>query len=150
MPLTGWDEIDRMFATMDLLRKGRLARLFSDFDRFPRLGGDWFVEGNTPRTNLYDSGDKFEIRAEVPGLTQADLNVKIQGNYLEISGTRKADKPEGYSAHRTERGAIAFSRSFTLPAEVDADKVEATLKNGVLTLSMPKAEAAKPKQISIS
>jgi HSP20 family protein len=82
-------------------------------------------------------------------LSSDDLNVKIQGNYLEISGTRKADTPEGYKAHRIERGTAAFTRSFTLPADVDADKSEASLKNGILTLTLPKAEAAKPKQIEI-
>ena len=82
-------------------------------------------------------------------MTPDDLKVKIQGNYLEISGSRKADTPEGYTAHRLERGTPSFSRSFTLPVEVDANKVSATLKNGILTLMLPKAEIAKPKQITI-
>lgn len=148
--LTGWNDIDRMFATMDLLRRGRLGRFLSDIDRSYDYGPEWATVEGTPRTNLYDSGDNLEIRVEVPGLAKEELNVKIQGNYLEISGTRKADAPKGYSVHRTERGTISFSRSFTLPSEVNADKVVATIKNGILTLTMPKAEAAKPKQITIS
>lgn len=147
---TRWDDMDRMFATMDQLRRGRWGRLFSDLDRFYGYGPEWSAVEGTPRTNLYDNGETLEIRAEVPGLTQKDLNVKIQGNYLELNGTRKADAPEGYSVHRTERGTVSFSRSFTLPSEVNADKVEATLKNGILTIVMPKSEAAKPKQITIS
>jgi HSP20 family protein len=66
-----------------------------------------------------------------------------------LSGTRKADSPKGYKAHRVERGTSSFSRSFTLPAEVDAERVEAVLKEGILTLVLPKAEAARPRQISI-
>lgn len=142
-------EFDRLFGSMDLLRN-RMNRLFADFDRL--YGGD--LQGmwreDYPPANLYDFGDRLEIRAMVPGLDREDLNVKIQGNYLEINGTRKSDAPEGYEAHRVERAAVAFSRSLTLPCEVDADRVEAHLKNGMLTLVMPKPEAAKPKQIAIS
>jgi HSP20 family protein len=144
--LTGWSDFDRTFGDMDLLR-GRLNRLFTDLDR--AYGLDWAAVEGCPRTNLYDTGDKFEIRAEVPGLAKEDLNVKIQGNYLEIGGARKEDTPAGYVVHRTERGTLSFCRSFTLPTDVDANKVEATIKNGILTLAMPKSAAAKPKQITI-
>ena len=80
---------------------------------------------------------------------KTDLKIKIQGNYLEIGGTRTVDKPEGYKVHRSERGTERFSRSFTLPDEVDADMVSATLKDGILYLTLPKSEAAKPRQIEI-
>ena len=83
-------------------------------------------------------------------MTKANLNIKIQGNYLELSGTRESDAPEGYNAHRVERGATSFTRSFTLPADIDSEKVGASLKNGILTLTLPKTEAAKPKQITIT
>ena len=86
----------------------------------------------------------------MPGVAKEDLQVKIQGNYLEINGTRKSDLPEGYTVHRTERGSSTFSRSFTLPYEVDADQVTATLKDGLLKMTLPKSETAKPRQISIS
>lgn len=142
-------EIDRMFGAMDLLRS-RMNRVFPDFDRW--YGGDygWMAKESFPATNLYDTGDHLELRAEVPGLEKDDINIKIQGNYLEISGIRKSDAPEGYRSHRIERGTASFSRSFTLPSDVDADKAKASLKNGVLTLILPKAEAAKPKKITIS
>jgi HSP20 family protein len=142
-------DFDRMFGAMDLLRS-RMNRLFTDFDRAYGTDYGWVVAEGTPRTNLYDAGNHFEIKAEVPGMTKDDLNLRIQGNYLEISGTRKADVPEGYKAHRVERGAASFTRSFTLPADVDTEKVEASLKDGILTLILPKAEAAKPKQITIN
>ncbi len=87
---------------------------------------------------------------EVPGVSKDNINVKIQGNYLELSGKRTNEVPEGYTVHRTEREALSFSRSFTLPYEVNADNVKASLNNGILTMTLPKSEAAKPKQIAIS
>lgn len=90
------------------------------------------------------------MKMEVPGMAKEDLNIKLQGNYLEIGGTRKPDTPEGYTVHRVERGTTTFTRSFTLPSDVDSDKVEARLGNGLLTLILPKSEAAKPKQIEIN
>ncbi|WP_300461448.1 Hsp20/alpha crystallin family protein [Desulfobacula sp.] len=140
-------DIDRLFGTMNFLQK-KLDNLYSDYGR--SSGYRWELEQTFPRTNFYENGDSFEIRAEVPRLEKNDLNVKIQGNYLEISGTRESDAPEGYKTHKTERGIGSFSRSFTLPADVDSTKVEATLKDGVLYLILPKHEAAKPKKISIS
>lgn len=141
-------DIDRMFGAMDLLRS-RMNRVFPDFNRLYE-GSYGMVARNFPPTNLYDIGDHLEIKAEVPGLDKDDLNIKIQGNYLEISGTRKSDAPEGYQAHRVERGTASFSRSFTLPSDIDGEKVEAKLENGILTLVLPKAEAAKPRKITIS
>jgi len=140
-------DLDRLFGAMNLLQK-RLDNLYGDYEK--SSGYRWGFEHTAPRTNLYENGDNFEIRAEVTGLEKGDLNVKIQGNYLEISGQRKPDAPENYKTHRTERGIGCFSRSFTLPADVDSTKVEATLKDGVLYLTLPKHEAAKPKKISIS
>jgi len=141
------NEFDRMFGAMDLLRS-RMGRLFNEFDR---SYGDYSLQVDTgPRTNLYDTGDKLKITAEVPGIAKEDLSIRIQGNYLELSGKRKVEVPEGYKAHRIERNTATFTRSFTLPVEVDAERAEAALKNGILILEVPKAEAAKPRQISIS
>jgi len=142
------NDIDRMFGAMDLLRS-RMNRMFTDYGRSYGEDYGWRVADATPRTNLYDNGDHFEIWAEVPGLPKDDLSIKIQGNYLELSGTRKSDAPEGYKAHRVERSNATFTRSFTLPSDVDVEKVEAALRDGILTLTLPKAEAAKPKQIDI-
>jgi len=140
-------DIDRLFGTMNLLQR-KLDNLYGNYGR--PSGYRWELKSATPRINLYEHGDNFEIRAEVPGLKKDNLNVKIQGNYLEISGERGSDAPEGYKTHKTERGVGSFSRSFTLPADVDSTKVEATLKDGVLYLKLPKHEAAKPKKISIN
>lgn len=140
-------DLDRLFGTMSLLQK-KLNSLNYDYGQ--SSGYKWEVEGNSPRTNLYENGDHFEIHAEVPGIGKDDLNVKIQGNYLEITGTRNSDEPEGYKTHKVERGLGAFSRTFTLPADVDSAKVEAMLKDGILYLTLPKSEAAKPKKIIVS
>lgn len=145
---TRWNDIDRVLNTMELLHN-KINRLYPEYGRswtFPA----WDVSQSGPRTNLYDAGDHLEMNIEVPGVAKEDLNIKVQGNYLEIGGSRKSDTPEGYSAHRVERGAINFTRSFTLPSDVDTAKVEAQLTNGVLKLTLPKSEAAKPKQIAIS
>ena len=143
---TRLSDIDRLFGTMNLLQK-RLDNLYGSYGRPGSFR--WEFGESAPRTNLYETGEGFEIRAEVPGLEKDDLHIKIQGNYLEISGSRGSDAPEGYRSHKKERGAGSFSRSFTLPADVDSSKVEAVLKDGVLYLTLPKSEAAKPKKITI-
>ncbi len=147
--LTRLSDINRLFNAMDFFRN-RLDSLYSDADWTYAPGLNWSVEDRFPKTNLYEDGDLFEIRAEIPGLGKDDLKIKIQGNYLEISGTRKTASPEKYSIHRTEREITSFTRSFTLPADVDSEKAKATLENGILTLTLPKSEAAKPRQITIS
>ncbi len=146
---TRMSDIDRMFGAMDLLRS-RMDRLFSDYGRSYVYGPAFSLPSNSPRTNLVENGAKFEVQAELPGVLKDDLTIKIQGNYLEISGRRTVDTPDGYKVHRNERRGSHFSRSFTLPDEVDADKVEATLKDGILYLTLPKSETAKPKQITIN
>lgn len=146
--LTRFNDMHQFLGAMDLFRH-RMNTLFSDFDRSYPAAAGWMISEAYPRTNLSDTGDNLHIVAEVPGVAKEDLQVKIQGNYLEISGSRKANTPEGYKTHRNERGAGTFSRSFTLPYEVDAAKVEATLKDGLLNLRLPKAESAKPRQVTI-
>ncbi|WP_413881240.1 Hsp20/alpha crystallin family protein [Desulfobacula sp.] len=141
------NDIERLFGTMDLLRK-KLEKSNPEFS-IP-FGYNWTIEESIPRTNIHENGDNFEVRAEVPGISKEDLKVKVQGNYLEISGLRKPDEFEGFKKHKTERNSKSFSRSFTLPAEVDTGEVKATLKNGILFLTLPKSEAAKPKRVVIS
>lgn len=147
---TNIGDFDNMFRAMDLLRN-RMNKVFPDIDGFrgDSVGYRLATDGS-PRTNLYDNGDHFIVIAEVPGMTKDDIHVKIQGNYLELSGSRRIEKPEGYKIHRTETPTATFTRSFTIPSDVDVEKVQASLKNGLLTLTMPKAEAAKPKQIDIN
>lgn len=140
-------DIDRMFGAMDLLRN-RMDSIFNTFDR--SFAYDPAPDFTAPRASLYDTGDGFEARFELPGVSKDDLDIKIQGNYLEISGKRNVKAPDSYKVHRSERRAAEFSRSFTLPDDVDAEKVEAVLRDGILHLTLPRSEAAKPKQITIN
>lgn len=146
---TGGNDFDRMFDAMDLFRS-RLNRMFVDYDGASGENFGWRLVNGSPRTNFSDNGEAFELIAEVPGMSRDDINIRIQGNYLELSGKRTSDAPKDYKAQRIERDVNAFTRSFTLPGEVDADKIKAVLKDGLLTLVLPKAETAKPKQISIN
>jgi len=124
-----------------------MNRLFSDFDT---VYADFAQTGETiPYTTMHDTGDQFVLQAEVPDMSKDDIQIKIQGNYLEISGNRKTEVPEGYKAHRTERSASSFTRSFTLASDVNVDTVEAELDDGILSLKLPKVETAKVKQIEI-
>lgn len=145
---TRFNDIHQFLGAMDLFRN-RMNTIFNEFDRSYQPGSAWIGAEAYPHTNLSDTGDNLEVVAEVPGVTKEDLQVKIQGNYLQIAGSRKTDAPEGFKTHRTERGAGTFSRSFTLPYDVDSAKVEASLKDGLLKLVLPKAESAKPRQIAI-
>jgi HSP20 family protein len=156
------NDLNRIFNTMDLFSSGlgrmgtrgglfpsSIGRILSDYDRLLgfETNGDTIV--GSPRMNLYDNGENFQVVAEIPGFSKDELDIKSQGNYLELSGTRKADTPVGYKARRVERGVTSFTRSFTLPADVDADHITATLKDGLLTMVLPKTEKSKPKQITI-
>lgn len=142
------NNIDRLFGAMDLLHS-RMNRLFGEYDEsYSADYGLGFVDGG-PRTNLYDAGEHLEIRAAVPGMSKDEINIKIQGNYLELSGTRTPEIPDGYKTHRVERKTSSFTRSFTLPVDIDVEKAAASLNDGILVMTLPKAETAKPKQVAI-
>jgi len=89
------------------------------------------------------------LEADVPGLTEKDIQLTVTQDSLGLSGERKLDALEGYSVHRRERGAQRFSRAWALPTHVDSERVEASVKNGVLTVTLPKAAEARPRQIAI-
>lgn len=102
-----------------------------------------------PRIGLFDTKEQLVLRAELPGVTEEDLEITVEEATLGIRGTRKVSIPENYSIHRQERAETTFARSFALPCKVDADKAQATLKHGVLTLTLPKAPEVQPRQISV-
>ncbi|MBW7905058.1 MAG: Hsp20/alpha crystallin family protein [Phycisphaerae bacterium] len=101
-----------------------------------------------PAVNIYSAGDALLVEAEVPGVRREDLEILTTGNELTIKGRRPGDD-ENLTFHRRERGVGEFTRVVTLPIDVDADKIEATLQDGVLTLRLPKAESARPRQITV-
>ena len=138
-------EFDSMLARMDAFRRS-MNHLFGELEvNEPGFG----LREGWPRTNIFDEGKVLTVQAEVPGLRAEDLDVQLQSNVLSISGERKDDTPEGYSVHRRERAPVRFSRSFTLPTEVDPDKARAKVESGVLTLQLTKSAKAMPKQIAV-
>ena len=103
-----------------------------------------------PPVDIFESQDHLVIRAEVPGVEMQDMDVRIENGVLTLHGERKQDTDvKEENAHQMERVYGTFSRSFTLPTTVDAAKVAATYKDGVLEVTVPKAETAKPKSIEI-
>jgi len=102
-----------------------------------------------PAVNLWEDGDHFNLEAELPGVAQDDLDISAAGNELTIRGQRNPAPGQNQAFHRQERGFGEFARLVMLPEDIDAEKIEATLKEGVLTLKLPKAEAARPRKIKV-
>jgi len=128
-------------------RFGRLAEWQNELNRlFESPMTDW-----APALEVHEDKDNFTVRVELPGLKREDIGVSLQDGALIISGERKEEKvSEGTEIHRQERFYGKFQRVLTLPMPVAADKVKAAYKDGILTITLPKAEEAKPKQIAVS
>jgi HSP20 family protein len=134
-----FDELERMRRDMDRLSEGLTRGIF----REP-------MAGVFPLMNVTEDKDSYYVRAELPGLKADDLDISVTGDTLSISGERKIPaEDERAQYHRREREAGKFSRIVSLPAQVDTGKVEARCTDGVLTVILPRAEAAKPKQIAV-
>ena len=134
---------------MAFTRWDPLRDLLALQERMERLSG---VEaaGWTPPVDLYETSDAFIVSAELPGLSREDVDIRFHDGQLTLQGTRrKPDVPcERY--HRVERGHGAFERRFSVPAAVDVEHVTADLKDGVLTLTLPKSAATLPRRIEVS
>jgi HSP20 family protein len=106
--------------------------------------------GVYPLVNLTEDPENYYLRAELPGMKGDELDIQVTANSLSLSGERKiAPEGQGVKYHRREREGGRFSRVMTLPGDINAEKVEADLINGVLTVKIAKAEAAKPKQVTV-
>lgn len=117
---------------------------------FERSGGVRPDTAVFPLLNLREHNDVFYLDAELPGLELPDLDVTVTGpNQLTLKGERKPMQPNDGTLHRQERLAGRFVRTVTLPAPIDADKVDARFENGVLKIALPKHEAAKPRKIAV-
>jgi HSP20 family protein len=126
---------------------GRLADWQDELDRLFESP----LTGWAPALEMHEDKDNFTVRVELPGLKREEIGVSLQDGVLVISGERKEEKvSEGTEVHRQERFYGKFQRALTLPAPVAADKVKAAYKDGILTVTLPKADEAKPKQIAVS
>lgn len=129
--------------------RDEINRLFEP--PFANLGRDYdFFDSWAPALDLFEDKENLVVRAELPGMKNEDIDVSVHQNTLTISGERKSEKrDEGSEVSRSERFLGRFQRSFTLPKTVESNKVKASYKDGVLTVTLPKTEEAKPKQIEI-
>ncbi len=126
-----------------------LYRLFdSSLLNFP--ANDQFQKNWLPHTDIHDMKDKLVIKTDLPGMEKEDIEVSIEGNTLFIKGEKKhEEKVQDSGCLRSERFFGHFERSLPLTEDIDTSKVDASFKNGVLTLNIPKHEGAKPKQIKV-
>jgi len=133
----------------------RMNRLFDESFRGVNRSGreeDWALGGSwAPAVDIYEQEGNIVLKAELPGVEPKDVDIRVENNVLTLRGERKFDnevKQDNY--HRVERAYGTFSRSFTLPSAVDTEKIKAEYKDGLLRVTLPTREEAKPKQISIS
>ena len=135
---THLEELDRMRRHLDQV-----------FDRTgeSRIGS--LQTGVFPLINLTETAQAYIIRAEIPGVSPEDLDIQTTGRNISITGERKIAVDRSAKYHRKEREGGRFSRAISLPGEFDRDKIDASLKNGILEVKLPKAEAAQPRKIEI-
>jgi len=114
------------------------------------LGASLSSRGAYPPINVFRQGDDFVAVIELPGIDRQDLDIQVRDNRIRIAGQKTVSYDDGVSFHRRERIAGSFDRTITLPIEVDADRVKAEYRDGILALHLPWAERAKPRSIEIT
>ncbi len=144
LPTTAWSPLER------------LSALRQDMDRLWELSfAGRSTQGTatwSPAVDLYDEAEQLVAKVELPGITRESLEVNYQDGVLSICGERKADYPAGQEpdCYRAERPTGKFSRDLTLPVPVQADKIQASYKEGVLSIVLPKSEDAKPHKVEVN
>lgn len=133
-----------------------LSRLQTDMnDLFSQFFADWEQSGTSlgayvPAMDLLEQDDQLIVKAELPGMTAEDIDISVQGNVLTLRGEKKEERnEEGKRFHYVERRSGMFHRTLSLPTEVDAENINASYRDGVLTIKLPKSEAAKPRRIAV-
>lgn len=141
--LTRWDPFREVQALQN-----RMNRLFEEqYGNQEQLTTGAFV----PPVDIYEDQQGIQLKLEVPGIDEKDLEIKVENNVLTVSGERKFEKEQKEeNFHRIERRYGSFTRSFTLPSTVDTEKISAEYNAGVLNIHLAKREEAKPKQIKVS
>lgn len=134
-------------AEFDRLRE-EINRLF-DFDSWPESTG-LFDRSFSPSLDVVEQDDEFAVTVDLPGVSEKDIDITVANNVLTIRGEKSEEQEEDGRYYRKETWSGTFQRTVSLPNTVDADKVEASMKNGVLTVHLPKREEAKPRRISVN
>jgi HSP20 family protein len=149
MAIVRWEPFRDLAGLQD-----RMNRLFDESFRGARAGNadDWALGGSwAPAVDIYEQDGNIVMKAELPGVDPKAVDIRLENNTLTLRGERKLDKEvKEDSYHRVERAYGAFSRSFTLPTVVDQGNIKAEYRDGVLKLTLPKREEAKPRQIQIN
>jgi len=147
MAIVRWDPFRDLMTIQD-----RMNRLFDQTLSKTRTDDDEGLTASTwsPSVDIYETADSVVLKAELPGLSRENIDIQVRDNTLTLKGERKFErevKDENYL--RIERSYGAFQRAFNLPSVIQQDKIKAVFKEGVLEVTMPKAEEAKPKQVKI-
>jgi HSP20 family protein len=143
--LSTWPALDRWADLRDEMNSLFDLPVMGNFSRQAQIFSGW-----TPALDLYQNNDNVVAVVELPGLRKEDIDISLHDGMLTIAGERQSSSSEGENAERTERFSGKFRRSITLPTRVDADKVSASYKDGILTVTLPKAEEAKPKKVEVT
>lgn len=126
------------------------ARFFEPFFRFPFVQEEMQSSAWNPPVDVHEEGEKIVVKVEAPGVDEKDLRVTFEDGMLTISGERQFERREERNYHRIERAYGSFTRSFSLPRSIDASRIAASYRNGVLEIEIPKREESRPKQIEIN
>ncbi len=146
MAIVRWLGENDLFSQFDRMQR-EMERLLSPY----RSSAGRSSSGTYPPINLYDNGESFVVRAEIPGVDPDKLELSVTGNTLTLRGSRKPIEVEkGWNYHRQERDSGEFRRALTLPEMVDSTKVQASFRNGVLEIQLPRAEQAKQRKIQVT
>jgi len=138
-----WTENANPFDELHALQR-EMNRLFNGYDERTTLS-------RFPALNIWGDQEKMVVTAELPGMEPENIDIQVVENQLTLKGERPSDEPaEDAVCHRCERDAGTFTRTIRLPFAIESDKVTATYTNGILTLTLPRLEASKPKQIEIN
>ncbi len=148
MAIVRWHDQPSLFRMGEEM--GRIQREMNRImNTFSGLQPSLFRAGVFPPVNLTEDENNLYVRSELPGLDPEDIEISVEGDTLTLRGERKLKTAENVNYHRREREAGRFRRVLSLPTRVSTEAVQATCRNGVLTIVLPKAEEAKPRQVKI-
>ncbi len=148
--MTRWSGEFPTFHGLESLRRD-MNRMFDEFFRGDVLADETFFGRDwSPAVDVVENNDSYILKAELPGMNKDDVKITLENNILTIRGEKKNEmEKKEQNVHRVERSYGMFERSFTIPGSIKANEIDAQYNNGILTLTLPKAEEAKPKLIDV-